>query len=151
MRYFNLATVIGCIATIAFLLLQGCALLNYYIVESRHRALYHRLEVCLDRLETIKPVEINHRQWEFIILWTRNALGNCCASSGFIQDEARFANMADELERRLNERPGLSTVEWIWDEFEAVSQYGRRYSAQWCPTHSDRLAEVGEGTKGGEE
>jgi hypothetical protein len=51
----------------------------------------------------------------------------------------RLHNLADELEQRLEGHVDMSTIDWIWDEIEAVSVYGKNYSEDYRPTTPERL------------
>ena len=43
-----------------------------------------------------------------------------------------------ELQRRIQQGVELSIIDWIWDEFEKISETARRYS-EWRPTRPEQL------------
>jgi hypothetical protein len=56
-----------------------------------------------------------------------------------INDDQRYFDFADELDRRLQGKVEMSTIDWIWDNFEEIGKNGRRYSEQYRPTTPERL------------
>ena len=55
-----------------------------------------------------------------------------------------MSNPIFSLRRDSNIRfltPYLLPVDWLWDELEVISKYGKRYSDHWRPTTAERLAE----------
>ena len=80
--------------------------------------------------------------------WTRTAFVNCLISPEYIVDEARFKRFVDEIELKSNNAIDVEVIDWIWDEIEAISKYGPRYSANWRPTNPERLRDAARSTSG---
>ena len=49
------------------------------------------------------------------------------------RDRAELQRFADELEHRIHGPVDLKTIDWIWDEIERISKYGKKYSDDWRP------------------
>lgn len=55
----------------------------------------------------------------------------CSAGIPETRDRAELQRFADELEHRLRGPVDLKIIDWIWDEFERISKYGKHYSDEW--------------------
>ncbi len=110
--------------------------------NQQHRRLYDDIGQTLDRLRHKRPSELRREEWAYIVGWTFNAHANCCSAREFITDYARFTRFPAELKRRLDVHVDLQTVDWIWDELEAFSRIGPRYSENFRPTRRERLREA---------
>ncbi|MSR59577.1 MAG: hypothetical protein EXS05_18365 [Planctomycetaceae bacterium] len=111
-----------------------------------HRRDYHRISDSVESLVYRRPVDVPRNQWSFIIGWTMNGIGNCCGVDGYLnpdeESHKRFLTLPDRFDERLRGEVSLETIDWLWDELEAISKYGPRYSAQWRPTIPERLADA---------
>lgn len=92
-----------------------------------HGRLLRRVESCLDALARKRPADVTPADWDYLVGWTYNAKANCLSVHQFIKDHARFRRFVEELEERLEGDVSIETIDWIWDEVEAVSNvdYGR--------------------------
>ena len=106
--------------------------------NQRHRVTYHRIDQCIDRLLAQRPTAMTPRDWNYLVGWTRNGLGNCCSSPSLIRENVRFEQFATDIERRVMGKVDIQTIDWIWDEFEATSLNGKNYSERWRPTLPSR-------------
>jgi len=107
----------------------------------RHRRTYVQINEAVSSLADKRPPDVSKRQWSFVIGWTMNAVSNCCAVKEFIVDSDRFHQFARELDREVERDVDMATIDWIWDQFEQFSKYGKTYSANWRPTTPERLKE----------
>jgi hypothetical protein len=111
-----------------------------------HRRAYDRLSDSVQSLVHRRPAGVSRNEWSYVIGWTMNALGNCCSVEEFLNSDEgsheRFITLPDRFEGRLRGEVSLETVDWLWDELEVISKYGKRYSAQWRPTTPEHLAEA---------
>jgi hypothetical protein len=126
-----------------------CILCFWYVdirPMQNHSRSYNRISASVQSLVYRRPADVSRNQWSYIIGWTMNGIGNCCSVDQFLNadDESheRFRTLPDRFEERLRGEVSLKTVDWLWDELEVISKYGKRYSAQWRPTRPDRLAEA---------
>jgi hypothetical protein len=143
MTYYARRKVIAVIAGVIFAI-SGCywCWLTFFIPIERNSAVVNRLRESLNRLASKRPENVTRKQWEFMIGWTQNGIGNCFGVYQSVKDPIRFAGMPDELEWRIDHDPGVSVIDWIWDEMEANSTYGPSYSESWRPTRPDRLEDA---------
>jgi hypothetical protein len=100
-----------------------------------HQRWHFRVHSSIKRLAARKPPEVEQEQWTQAVLWTLNADANCCAVAEFLKlrDRAELRKFADELDHRIDGPVDLKTIDWIWDEFERISKYGKKYSDKWRP------------------
>src|SRR5262249_22326902 len=100
-----------------------------------HQRWFFRVDASIKNLATQTPPGVDQEQWTQAVLWTLNADGNCCAVADFLKtrDRAELQQFADELERRINGPVDPKTIDWIWDEFERISKYGKMYSDKFRP------------------
>jgi hypothetical protein len=100
-----------------------------------HQRWFFRVHASIKSLATRRPPGVDQEQWTQAVLWTLNADGNCCTVADFLKtrDRAELQRFADELERRIDGPVDLKTIDWIWDEFERISKYGKTYSDKFRP------------------
>lgn len=113
-----------------------------YLRHIAHDKMYTQIETSLRRIYSKKPSELSEREWDFIVGWTNNAIGNCLIHPDYIVNESRFKWFAHEIDLKSNNTIDVEVIEWIWDELEAISKYGPRYSVKWRPTSPERLREA---------
>ena len=111
-----------------------------------HSRTYSRISDSVQSLVHRRPADVSRNQWSYIIGWTMNGIGNCCSVDGFLnpdeQSHERFRTLPDRFEQRLRDEGSLETVDWLWDELESISKYGKRYSEKYRPTTPEHLAEA---------
>ena len=100
-----------------------------------HQRWFFRVNASIKSLATRRPPGVDQERWTQAVLWTLNANGNCCAVAEFLKtrDRAELQRFADELEHRIHGPVDLKTIDWIWDEIERISKYGKKYSDDWRP------------------
>jgi hypothetical protein len=113
------------------------ALRSYILPDLEHQRWSGRVRRSLEGLASKCPPEVSRARWDHIVSWTLNAHANCCSIRGAVIADER-GPFADELERRLRGPVDLETIDWIWDEFERISIYGKQYSDCWRPTRPQR-------------
>lgn len=126
----------------AFCAVVAFACLRATLPYRSHRQSFDRLEESVDRLAHLRPSEYTKEEWSFIVGWTQNALSNCCGYRESISDANAFEIFSIEAERRTGNEPAIQTVEWMWDQFAALSKYGPDYANRYRPTAEDRLQEA---------
>jgi hypothetical protein len=109
----------------------------------RWRRAHDQIRTMVDSLAQHRPQGVTKGQWVWVVGWTHNGVDNCFFSPSHIKDEERYYHFADELKRRIQSRVDLSTIDWIWDEFETISTGGRSYSDNWRPTTPEHFREAG--------
>ena len=87
----------------------------------RHCDLCRKAHSCLDRLAQKRPADVTRGEWEHVVGWTYNAKANCLECPEYIEDYARFERFVGEFEERLDGEVSIETIDWIWDEIEAIS------------------------------
>ncbi len=125
---FGLRSLFVAVAVVACILGLYAAFVKPSI---EHGRLIRRFGVCIERLIHKRPANLSNDQWCFIISWTYYAKGNCLRNQDDITDEPRFRRFVDELERKVEGEVSIETIDWIWDEIEAVSMYGTLYSEKY--------------------
>jgi hypothetical protein len=134
--------------------LVGCVCLWYVVLRPMqiHSRAYYRLSESVQSLVHRRPAVVSKEEWSFIIAWTMNGIGNCCAVEQYLnrdeESHARFLTLPDRFDERLRGQVDLETIDWFWDELKAVSKHGPRYSDNWRPTTPDRLREAGSTNSG---
>jgi hypothetical protein len=93
-----------------------------------------------------RPADIPPGQWEFAVGWTLNLHANCAAYATTSLDELEL--FEERLEAKLRGRVDLTTIDWIWDEYERITDCGKRYSDKYRPTKSPVFQEAAEGCFG---
>jgi hypothetical protein len=92
-----------------------------------------------------RPPNITRRQWNNVVGWTTTAHGNTLAATRWIPRE-QMDNFESELHLRLQGPVDITTIDWIWDEFERLApNYGPEYSRKYRPTSPEQLREFEEG------
>ena len=87
-----------------------------------------------------RPAKLTKEQWEVLIFWTNNDVGNCLPYAGML-DTRQFAQ---ELHRRCAGPVDVHTIDWIWDEIaRIVPRRGSYYSEQYRPTLPEHLKALG--------
>jgi len=111
-----------------------------------HSRAYDRISQSVRSLEKRRPHTVSRNQWSYVIGWTMNGIGNCCSLDGFLnpdeESHERFRTLPDRFEEQLRGEVSLETIDWLWDELEIISKYGKRYSALYRPTTPEHLAEA---------
>ena len=87
----------------------------------RHCALCRAAHACLDRLAQRRPADVTRGEWEHVVGWTYNAKANCLECPEYIKDYPRFERFVGEFHERLAGEVNIETIDWIWDEIEAIS------------------------------
>ena len=132
----------------AAVFLVGCVCIWYGFVRpmQNHRRAYDRISDSVQSLAHRRPAAVSKKQWSFIIGWTMNGIGNCCSVDAYLnpdeQSHKRFLSLPDRIDERLREVVSMETIDWLWDELEAISKYGPRYADNWRPTSPDRLRDA---------
>ena len=121
----------------ALITVCGCTILYVTLIKPHHdhQRWFFRVEGSIKRLATKRPPGVSNEQWEQAVFWTLNAHANCCAVPEFLKmrDKAELERFADELEHRVRGPADPKIIDWIWDEFERISRYGKKYSYAWRP------------------
>ncbi len=107
-----------------------------------HKRSFERVDTAVKALADRKPPAVTHREWMFIVGWTYNAIHNCCATRYYIDNLEHFHAFSYEIGDRCREDIDLHTIDWIWDELEQFSRYGKSYSESWRPTDPERLKDA---------
>jgi len=114
--------------------------------NQQHSAAYLRLESTVKSLASKRPLNVNRKQWSYLVGWTLNGISNCCSVRQFLKDDdgsqVRFRRFVEELELKLQGDVTPETIDWIWDQFALVSRYGEHYSQNYRPTTAERLMEA---------
>jgi hypothetical protein len=135
--------VVGLLAVGGAFLLWG----NFIQPEAAHRRWYDRVLGDIRALADKRPPDVTPGQWEFAVGWTDNLHGNCGCIRSTVEPEWRD-EFAAELERRSTGPVSLADIEWIWDEYAAHTEYGRKYSDSWRPTRAEGFADMQPGCFG---
>jgi hypothetical protein len=110
-----------------------------------HREAYQRLESAINGLTSRRPRDVTREEWSYIVGWTMNGIGNCCAVREYLHDDSgshqRFVAFVNDLELKVQGDVTIETIYWIWDQFVLVSRHGERYARNYRPTTSERLEE----------
>lgn len=136
--------------------LIGIASFWFIVVRpvQRHAQAYHRISNAVQSLVHRRPADVSRKEWSYVIGWTMNAIGNCCSVEQYLnpdeESHERFRTLPDRFEQRLRADVSFETIDWLWDELEIISKYGKRYSESWRPTTPDHLAEADRVTIGPE-
>ena len=101
-----------------------------------------RIQESVQELAQHRPDGVSKRQWDHVVGWTGVAVCNVFPMPSYVTDEQQYYNFADELERRLQGKIEMSTIDWIWDRFEELGKNGQSYSERFRPTTLARLREV---------
>lgn len=125
--------------------LGGIVFANYQISTApwlRWRRAYRRTLSLVDGLAQRRPNGVTRKQWAWVVGWTHDAVCNCLSIPSYITDEERYYRFVDELERAVRGEITMSTIDWIWDEFEGISKNGKSYSENWRPTTPKHFREA---------
>jgi hypothetical protein len=100
-----------------------------------HQRWFFRVEGSIKSLASRRPPGVNHEQWEQAVRWTLHAHRNCCVVREFLKTRERVGlqRFADELDLRVRGPVDLKIIDWVWDEIERISKYGKKYSDDWRP------------------
>jgi hypothetical protein len=112
-----------------------------------HQEWYKRVRADIYALASKRPADIPPGQWEFVVGWTVNLHANCNADFTKVDPNKREL-FAAELEKKLRGPVDMSMIDWIWDEYERITQLGKSYSDKYRPTKSDDLKHAEEGCFG---
>ena len=105
----------------------------------RFRETNSRIQASVRELAKHRPEGVSKRQWSSVVGWTSTAVYSVFFMPSSINDDQRYFDFADELDRRLQGKVEMSTIDWIWDNFEEIGKHGRSYSEQYRPTTPERL------------
>lgn len=133
-------------STLIVVLLGGIVYTHYHFSLApwlKFRRASERILHAVDGLAQRRPKDVTRKQWGWVVGWTHNGVCNCLYLPGCLRDKERYYRFADELEERSRGEIGLSTIDWIWDEFEAISKGGRSYSERFRPTTPEHFREAG--------
>lgn len=83
----------------------------------------------LEKLKSLPPENVTLEKWKFVVSRTQTAFPNVFYSTDYILDHDRFRTFQRELHLKLNGDVDISTIDWIWDEFQKNSRHGDTYSA----------------------
>lgn len=133
---FGLRSLFVAVAVVACILGLYAAFVKPHV---EHERLIRRFDVCIEQLTHKRPANLSRNQWSFMVSWTMNARWNCLPVQNYITDKPRFHRFVEELEHQIEGEVSVETVDWIWDEIEAVSVYGTMYSEKYRPTVPDHL------------
>jgi hypothetical protein len=100
-----------------------------------HGRWFDRVNGSIKSLATRRPTGVSQEQWKQAVRWTLTAHANCCSAPEILRtrDRAELQRFADELEHRLRGPVDLEIIDWIWDEFERISEHGKKYSDGYRP------------------
>lgn len=87
----------------------------------------------LEELKSLPPENVTLEKWTFVVSWTQTAFPNVFYSTDYITDRERFRTFQRELHVKLNGDVDISTIEWIWAEFQTNSRHGEAYSEGYRP------------------
>jgi hypothetical protein len=98
-----------------------------------------RIQMLVQELAQHQPTGVSIRQWSFVVGWTGTAVGNIFFVPSSVKDNQKYYDFADEFEQRLQGNVDMSTINWVWDQYEELSEIGRGYSERFRPTTPERL------------
>ena len=133
-RDFRLWKSIGAMAVLVCISSSTCFWIVHVLPFQRLVRTHERIMERIRRLEAVRPADVPEDRWKFVVGWTQTGHCNCLSSVASIRDWKRFEAIPSELDRRIAAGPGIDTIDYLWDEFEAVSTYGPRYSSRYRPT-----------------
>lgn len=110
----------------------------------RHFAFCQEARAEFESLAKRRPPGVSREQWQSVVAWTLNGHCNILEFRQEIPQRARDKFLLG-LRGKLGKPVDLSTIDWIWDQFEILSpSYGPIYSANYRPTSPKRLHEFEE-------
>jgi hypothetical protein len=110
--------------------------------QMRHVHNCQRVEADVRALALKRPADVTRDQWQYMVGWTINDVGNCLASPRYA-DSGKLAQFANELHLRCAGKIDVSTIDWIWDQIAEMSpNYGKPYSDKYRPTTPERLEQA---------
>jgi hypothetical protein len=110
--------------------------ITYLLAIERFWQREREIRASLESLADHRPPGANQKEWEFMVCWTEIGAGNFL--SPYSVDFANLDQFGNELSRRIQAGFDASLIDWIWDEFERISETARRYT-HWRPTRPERL------------
>lgn len=118
----------------------------YWIQPIQSRRQWHfRVEADIRSLATKRPNNVARGSWEFLVGWTVNLSANCGPFPRKNVVQRELDDFAAEFERKLQAEPTFEIIDWIWDEFVRLTEYGPSYD-RFRPTRPDSgwdRAEIG--------
>jgi hypothetical protein len=96
----------------------------------------------LESLARKRPEGVTREQWHHVVAWTLNGHGNILEFKQDIPQAERDLFVSELRERLAGPAVDLSTIDWIWDQYERLwPGYGPVYSGRYRPTSPERLRE----------
>lgn len=114
--------------------------LAYALAFVPHR-LFRNVDADLRNLAKQRPSHIPPGEWEFAVGWTLNLHANCGVPYGGVKVRDLRA-FQTRLRSKMGEPVDMSTIDWIWDEYERITRLGVNYSQKHRPTRSPHLAKA---------
>ncbi|NQT35958.1 MAG: hypothetical protein HQ581_00625 [Planctomycetes bacterium] len=128
---FSLRGLLTVVALISILL---SAYRGIIVPHHRFVSTHKRIETSVDRLSNRSPAGVTPAKWDDSVWWAHEAVGCGLALPEYIQDMPRYHRFADELEERLDGEVDMATIDWIWDEYVAISVDGQDFAESHRPT-----------------
>ncbi|MCA8988852.1 MAG: hypothetical protein KDA78_14480 [Planctomycetaceae bacterium] len=94
------------------------------------------LRTLIESLAGRKPDNLNTRQWESAVDWTRALHGNTLVWD--FRDGKAIRELRLEVEEKLREPADLDTILWIWDRYSHLCRLGSEYQ-KWRPIMLDEV------------
>ena len=112
--------------------------------RKRHQEFCQSVRAELSTLPKKRPPGLTRRQWNNVVGWTIQGHSNSLVANWWIP-RAEMDRFLTELRERLRGPVTLSTIDWIWNEFERLApDYGPTYSRNRRPTSPEKLREFEE-------
>ena len=106
--------------------------------ELKNRS-YARVVADVRALGQKRPAKVSRDQWQFMIGWTNNDIGNCLPFAGFWDTR----QLADDFHRRCAGPVDVATIDWLWDEISRICPVrGQDYSDRFRPTTPEHLEQA---------
>jgi len=133
---------VWCLVAVGLLLVTGGGVFWVWKIEPirQHHEFVRRVNHQVEALAKRRPPNVTPRQWENVVAWTSNAVGNCLSYEPNLSAAERQRFEA-EWTRRLEGPIDLATIDWFWDELVRLTKHGPQYSENWRPTTPERLQE----------
>ena len=87
------------------------------------------VEARIESLVTRRPKKILPRQWESAVAWTLNLHGNSLMM--FQADGPTIRSFDHRLADKLADDVDIDTIHWIWDEYAAICNGGKKYEQRY--------------------
>jgi len=125
-------SLVGALVAVA----MTAVLLGFCIVPVGRHLEWTRLKQQMDSsiryMQPSQPNSISPDVWECAHNWVVTAYGNICIIEGTSKPE--MYRLRDDLQKKLNGRIDLGTLNWIWNRLGESGQHGKRYTERFGPS-----------------